>query len=198
MKKLPIKKKTQRKIKPEELKKIRKFFHKKLNKGICPVLKMRFDVAEMVVDHAHTANSKNLRKPEEAGLIRGVIHRQANTMEGKITNSFIRCGLHKFDITLPEFLRQLADFIDDPPMIRLNYLHPTEKKAKSKNLKKNSIKKLRKMFHDRYPNRKIPEVLIFKRKKTKRGKMKDREKKLTAGLEKLYKEFRLTPEFKKG
>jgi len=198
LKKIPIKKKEPKKIKADDLKKIRRFFHKKMNKGVCPVLKMSFSEAEMVVDHAHTANSNNLGKQKEAGLIRGVIHRQANTMEGKITNSFIRCGLHKFDITLPDFLRQLADFIEEPPMTHLNYLHPSENKAKGKNLKKNSIKKLVKLFREKYPNRKIPEVLIYKQKKTKRGKMKDREKKLTAGLERLYKEFKLKPDFKKG
>ncbi len=185
-----------RQIQKEEVKKIRKFFHKKMNKGVCPVLKMSYQHEEMVVDHAHTANANNLGKKEEAGLIRGVIHRQANTMEGKITNFFIRCGLHKMSITLPNFLRNLADFIEEPPMIYLKYIHPSEK-GKSKNLKKTSINKLKKMYRNRYPNRKIPSVLIYKTKKTKLGNIKDREKKLTVGLERLFNEFKIVPEFKK-
>ncbi len=194
MKKIPLLKKRQ--IKQEDLAKIRRFFHKKQDK-ICPILKMKYPVEDTVVDHAHKTNAKNLNKKEEAGLIRGVIHRQANTMEGKIANSFIRCGLHKFDITLPEFLRNLADFIEKPPLVRLNYLHPSEA-PKSKILKKTSITKLKKFFRFKYPLRKYPEVLIYKQKKNKAGNMVDRGKKLTAGLEKLYIEFNLEPEFKKG
>ena len=127
-----------RQIKPDELKKIRRHFHKG-QEYICPVLKMKYKTDEMVVDHAHKSNANNLGNPEEAKLIRGVIHRQANTMEGKITNSFIRCGLHKFDITLPDFLRNLADFIENPPMTELKYIHPSEKE-KPKKLMKNNVK----------------------------------------------------------
>ncbi len=187
-----------RQIIPDEIKKIRKHFHQNQNKFVCPILKMKFHTEDMVVDHAHKSNSKNLNKEEEAGLIRGVIHRQANTMEGKITNSYIRCGLHKMEgITLPNFLRNLADFIEDPPMIPYKYLHPTEK-PKSKELKKTSVKKLIKTFRLKYPHRKLPEVLKYKKIKTGRKKGKERKKKLTAGLEKLYNEFNLEPDFKKG
>lgn len=193
-KKIPLLK--QRQILPDELAKIRKFFHRKQN-YTCPVLKIEYYTEDMVVDHAHKANANNLGKKEEAGLIRGVIHRQANTMEGKITNSFIRCGLHKFDITLPEFLRNLADFIERPPMTRFNYVHPTEKK-KDKVLKKNSIKKLVKRFREEYPNRKLPDVLIYKLYTKGKKKGKERPKKISKGLEKLYSEFGLEPEFKKG
>ncbi len=181
-----------RQILPDELAKIRRYFHAK-QMHVCPVLKMKYETDEMVVDHAHTANARNLGKPEEAGLIRAVIHRQANTMEGKITNSFIRCGLHKFDITLPEFLRNLADLIENPPMTKLKYVHPTEKE-KPKKLKKNSVKKLLKLFKGKYPNKKTPAVLLFK--KPKKGRT-DKGKKMTKVLERLYKEFGIEPEFKK-
>lgn len=190
------KKRIKRQIEGKDLKKIRRFYHLKMNKRVCPVLKFSYADAEMVVDHAHSDNAKNLGKPEEAGLIRGIIHRQANTMEGKITNSFIRCGLHKMDITLPNFLRNLADFIEEPPMTNLNYVHPTEK-PKEKKLKKSSINKVVKAFKEKYPGKKLPEVLIYKQKKTKRGKIKDKEKRLTAGLERLFSEFGITPDFKK-
>lgn len=191
----PPKKRKKKQIEGKDLKKIRKFFHKKQN-HICPVLKMKYKTAEMVVDHVHSDNAKNLNRPEEAGLIRGVIHRQANTMEGKITNSFIRCGLHKFDITLQEFLRNLADFIEESTMTKLNYVHPSEK-PKVKNLKKSSINKVVKAFKEKYPNKKLPAVLIYKQKKTKKGKLKDKEKKLTAGLERMFSEFKIEPDFKK-
>ena len=184
-------------INQKDLKKIRAFFHKKQNKGKCPILKMEFAEEDMVCDHAHPANSRNLDKSEEAGLIRGIIHRSANAVEGKISNSFIRTGLHKMGITLPEFLRNLADFLENPPMIHLKYMHPNEKK-KALTVSKRSINKLIKRFTDKYPNKKLPEVLIFKQKKTKSGKMKDKPKRLTSGLEKLYTEFHIEPEFLKG
>jgi len=187
--------KASKQINQKDLKKIRAFFHKKQN-GICPILKMKFNVNEMVVDHSHSANSRNLGKPKEAGLIRGVIHRAANSVEGKITNSYIRTGLHKFDITLPEFLRNLADFIENPPMINLEYLHPSEK-PKTKLLKKTIINKLAKRFIEKYPGRKIPEVLVYKQKTTKNGVTKNKEKKLTVGIERLCEEFNITPEYRK-
>ncbi len=184
-----------RQIKQNELAKIRKHFHKNQNE-ICPILKIKYDTTDMVVDHNHTNNANNLGKLDEAGIIRGVIHRSANVVEGKITNSFIRTGLHKTDITLPEFLRNLADFIENPPMTNLNYLHPAEK-PKVKKLKKTSINKVIKAFKEKYPKKKIPEVLIYKQKTTKRGVVKDKDKTLTAGLETLFAEFGITPEFKK-
>jgi hypothetical protein len=177
-------------INQKDLKKIRKFFHKKQNKT-CPVLKMKFKTEDMVCDHAHSANAKNLNKPEEAGLIRGVIHRQANTVEGKVTNSYIRCGLHKFDITLPEFLRNLADFIENPPLIHLKYNHPSEK-PKEKRLKKTSITKLEKLFVKNYPNRKIPSCFEYKGKDAKKGK------KMTKTLKRFYEEFDVEPSYLKG
>ena len=183
-------------IKQSELIKIRKFFHEKQNKGICPILNIKVPFKNTVVDHAHSANSKNLNKPEESGLIRGIIHKQVNTMEGKITNSFIRCGLHKMDITLPEFLRNLANFIETPPLIHLKYVHPSEA-IKKKKLKKTSINMLIKLFKKKYPNRKLPEILIYKKRKNKRGKYAEKEKTLTTGLKNLYKEFKIIPNYLK-
>ena len=185
-------KRKPKQIKQEDLVKIRKFFHEKMNKGICPILKIEFDVDEMVVDHAHKVNSKNLGT-DDGSLIRGVIHRQANTMEGKITNSFIRCGLHKFDITLPEFLRYLADFIEDSPMTYLQYIHPNEKMKEPK-LMKRSFNKLQRLYELKYPKRKL---LIWDPHPEKKRKRKF-TKKLTKKLAELYEEFELEPEFLKG
>ena len=168
-------------IKQDELIKIRRYFHKRQN-GICPVLKMNYHFDEMVVDHAHKSNAKNLGT-NEGTLIRGVIHRQANTMEGKITNSFIRCGLHKFDITLPEFLRNLADFIENPPLVHKKYIHPSEA-PKVPKLKKNSFKKIQKLYKAEYPNRKSLEY--------------PKSQKLTKLLKDIYETYNIEPEFLKG
>ena len=168
--------KKSKQINQKDLKKIRAFFHKKQDE-ICPILKMKFPIEDMVCDHQHHKNSINLGKPEEAGLIRGIIQRQANSIEGRISGAFIRMGLHKFDITLPEFLRNLADFIENPPLTHLKYIHPSEK-PKPKRLKKN------------YPNRKIPSCFVYNTQ-DRRGK------KLTKTIEKFYKEFELKPSFLK-
>jgi len=177
-------------LKQKDLKKIRAFFHKKQN-GICPILKMKFPVEDMVVDHQHANNAKNLGKPNEIGLIRGVIHRASNSIEGKIANSYIRVGLHKFNISLPEFLRNLADFIENPPLTHLQYLHPSEA-PKPKRLKKTSVKKLMKLFQVNYSNRKIPSCFIYNAQDEKNGK------KLSKTLKKFYEEFKLKPSFLKG
>ena len=146
----------------------------------------------MVVDHLHSKHAKilNLRN---AGCVRGVIHKQANSFEGKMTNSMIRMGLHKIDISFPDLLRNMATYLEQPA---LPYLHPSEAKKPKKVMKK-SIKKLIKLFTKKYPHRKIPEVIIFK--KYTKGKKKGQEKKkqLTKGLKRLYKEFGLKPEFYK-
>jgi hypothetical protein len=179
MKKIQIK--QPRQLRQEELTKIRRFFHRKQN-NICPVLKLKVEVSDTVVDHAHKANSNNLGMPHEAGLVRGIIHRQANTMEGKITNSFIRCGLHKFDITLPNFLRELANYIENPPLLHLQLVHPSEK-AKEKKLGKASFNKLEKVYVLKYPQKK---KLVF-----------PKSKKMTKLLEELFKEFNIEPTFLK-
>jgi hypothetical protein len=152
-------------------------------------------VEEMVVDHSHSNNAKNLGT-DDGSLIRGVINRQANILEGKITNSFIRCGLHKVNITLPEFLRNLADYLENPPLLHKNYIHPSEKPKEPK-LKKTSVNKIIKLFKKRYPNKKLPGVLVYKKKKTKKGSLKDKDKILTAGLQTLFAEFNIKPKYKK-
>lgn len=167
-----------------------------MNKGICPVLDLPFDHSDMTVDHAHTRNAINLGKKEEAGLIRGIINKHANALEGKITNAFIRYGLHKQNVDLPDVLRKLADYIENPPLVHLKYIHPSEK-PKDLILKKNSIKKVIKAWEKKYPNRKLPDILLYKQFKKGKKKGEDRPKKLTSGLEKLYNEFEITPEFLK-
>lgn len=163
---------------------------------ICPIMKLKYETDEMVVDHAHVSNAKNLDREWEAGLLRGIVSRYANAWEGKVINSYIRCGLHKTGVPFHEALRSLADFVEHPPLTYLKYIHPNEK-PKGKHLKKNSVKKLIKLFKAKYPSRKVPDVTIFKKYKKGKKKGRERKKKLTAGLEKLYNEFRLEPEYLK-
>jgi hypothetical protein len=64
---------------------------------------------DWVVDHDH-----------QTGLVRGVISRQANSLLGKVENFFLkRCGGRKEQLS--RVLRNMADYLDKPPM---PYLHP--------------------------------------------------------------------------
>ena len=101
-------------IKNSELKVLRKQWHKEQG-FICPILNQKIPHKDAVVDHKHRNKSTPVGK-DGAGMIRGVIQRSANVIEGKLTNAYVRYGLHKFDITLPQFLRNLADYLELPPL----------------------------------------------------------------------------------
>lgn len=143
-----------KRLKQADLSKIRSDLHKE-QKNICPIMKQEFPLDIMVVDHQHRRSSEEIGE-NGAGLIRGVIHRQANVLEGKIVNAFYRYGLHKF-ISLPDFLRNLADYLelDKYPMI-----HPEEvsilRKKEKKKLQKNSYNKLVKKLKEIGYRGKIP------------------------------------------
>ena len=174
--KLPKSKVILKKI--PDLKSFRNKHHEK-QKFICPILKQKIPVDDVVVDHKH----KNKNEPigvDGKGLVRGVIQTQANALEGKISNNFSRYGLIKF-ISLPEYLRNLADYLENPP-VKPIYIHPNEE-TKEKKLKKNSVKKLNKLYLEKYPNRK---PLSY-----------PKSEKLTKNLRIIYKEFGLKPEFRK-
>jgi hypothetical protein len=171
-----------KKTKPKELtgldlSNFRKKIHIK-QRGICPILKKEFPVESMVVDHLHKKHAKLLKLPN-SGQIRGVIHRQANSFEGKIANVLIRLGLHKFNISLPDLLRNTANYLEREPY---PYLHPSEK-PKAKELSKNSFNLLKKLVLLNYPNRKPLEY-------PKSGK-------LTKKLKEYYEEFGVEPKFNK-
>jgi len=95
----------------------------------------------MVVDHKHRKKSEPIGI-DGKGLVRGVIHRQANSMEGQIRKSWVRHGMHKFDISLPAFLRNLADYLENPPLKKYRLIHPLEK-TPIKKLTKSSYNKLK-------------------------------------------------------
>ena len=161
----------------KELKKLRSVAHEK-QFGVCPILNQRIPVEDMVVDHKHRTKSTTIGK-DDCGIIRGVIQRQANVIEGKISNSFVRYGLGKFNISIPDFLRNLAEYLENPPLLKLNLIHPNEK-PKAKKLKKLSYNKLKKMYTGKHMFPSYPA-----------------SGKLTVPLQKLYKEYKLTPEFYK-
>lgn len=82
--------------------------YRKANKPrLCPVMGNRgFSPA---VDHCH-----------QTGVVRGVISLEANSFEGRVRSAFRRHG-YKSNLSLSEVLRNLADYLDKPP---LKIMHP--------------------------------------------------------------------------
>lgn len=115
-------------IKAVDLPDFRRKEHLK-QKSICPVLKKEFPIRDMVVDHKHKVKKDPIGK-NNGGLIRGVIHNSVNRLEGKIVGAYTRLGLEK-QITLPELLRNLADYLENHPL-GYKYIHPSEEAKEPK------------------------------------------------------------------
>lgn len=143
-------------------------------KRICPILKQEITYDRAVFDHKHKIKSEKIGENGK-GLLRGVIHNQANVIEGKIVKLYKRYGLHKF-ILLPELLRNIADYIENPPM-KPEYVHPSER-PKPKKLGKRDFNRICKYYFQMYPKRKM--ILMY----PKSGKM---SKELSQMLEKANK-----------
>jgi len=165
-------------IHQKNLAKVRKKWHEDQNM-ICPLLKQKIPHDKTSVDHLHRKKSEPIGV-DGKGLIRGVIHIQANSFEGTIKQAFTKYGLHKF-IDLPTFLRNLADYLENPPL-GYKYIHPKEK-VKPKKLKKTSFNKLNKAYKWAYPYRK---PLTY-----------PKSKRLTKKLKGHFDEFKIKPEFLK-
>ena len=122
---------------------------------ICPILKQKIDFCDSVFDHKHKIKAEKIGE-DGKGLLRGVLHRQCNVFEGKITRLFKRYGLHKLNISLPDALRNTAAYIENPPM-KPKYIHPNER-PKAKKLGKREYNLVCKYYFLIYPQRKkLPE-----------------------------------------
>jgi len=133
-------------LKSKDVKPLREKLYKEQN-GICPVLKTELNPDDAVLDHQHKLFKDQELITDGNGLVRGVLSRTANSFEGKVFNAYRRLGLHKEECTLPEILRNLADYLEQD---NLPYIHPTEK-PKSKKLKKSSYNKLVKLSPRKLP-----------------------------------------------
>jgi hypothetical protein len=91
----------------------------------CAICKLEIDQAECCLDHQHNTKKETIGE-NGAGLIRGVLCRNCNSLEGKIWNNSKRYG--KFAM-LPTFLRNLADYLE-----KENYplIHPRSIKKSKK------------------------------------------------------------------
>jgi len=137
----------------KDLKNLKRQLHIQQN-NICPLLKKKVPLEQMVVDHKHKLKA-NPPGPNGDGLVRGAIEFRANALEGKISNNWKRyygADETKHPITLPEYLRNLADYLENPPC-EPKYIHPSEK-PKVKKLGKRVFNKIAKLYKEEYPRRK--------------------------------------------
>ena len=137
----------------KDLKNLKQQLHTEQN-NICPLLKKKVPLEQMVVDHKHKLKA-NPPGPNGDGLVRGAIEFRANALEGKISNNWKRyygADETKHPITLPEYLRNLADYLENPPC-EPKYIHPSEK-PKVKKLGKRVFNKIAKLYKEEYPRRK--------------------------------------------
>jgi hypothetical protein len=127
-------------LKAKDLKALRERWHEEQDL-ICPLFGKKYPHEEMTLDHYHALKSEGPDENTGRGLCRGAIHKQANAIEGKITNAFRRYGGDKH-IDLPTFLRNLADYLEHNKMhTEEKWIHPTEE-PKPPKLMKSSYNKL--------------------------------------------------------
>lgn len=160
-------------LKQNDLKPLKEKWAKEQN-YICPVLKKEIPLDKLVVDHLHKLKSEE-PGPDGKGCCRGILDFRVNSLEGKVVNNFKRLGLEK-DINLPEFLRNLADYLENNHLNdEILFIHPTEV-IKEPKLSKRSYNKFKKLY-------------------TGKAKFPDfpSSGKLTKPLEKLFKEYDIGP-----
>lgn len=119
---------------------------------ICPILKKEFPQSEMTLDHKHKKKNDPVG-PNGDGLCRGVIHNVANSLEGRILKDFMRTGVHKY-ISITDYLRNLADYLENPPMEQI-YVHHTEK-LRTPATNKNDYNKIKKYWKFTHPKKALP------------------------------------------
>ena len=134
-------------------------------KGICPILGIPVPFESTVVDHKHKAKSAGIdHDGNGGGLIRGVIHKNANQLEGQIRKYFKRYGLDKV-VSVSDFLRNLAAYLENPPLGR-KYIHPNEApKPKPRYLTKSEYNLIVKYWRFIEPKKNIP-AFIHRKEKT--------------------------------
>lgn len=135
----------------KSLEELRRKQYEKQN-GICAILGIKIDYKDAVMDHKHKLKSEECGGPEGLGCCRGVIHRNANSFEGKLDRLRKRYGL-KDIIGLTDLLRNCIRYIECPPMEPI-YVHPSEKPKRPK-LSKVDYNRIKKYWPKMFPKRKL-------------------------------------------
>ena len=122
-------------------------------KGLCAILKTPIPFDKLVLDHKHKLKGQK-PGPRGRGLIRGLIDFRANSLEGIYLKKFKKSGLLG-EIGFTDYLRALADYVDDPPCEQI-YIHKNEK-IKLPIFKKTEYNRIVKYYKEAFPrSKKIP------------------------------------------
>jgi len=150
------------------------------NNKKCPLLGIELPLESMVLDHIHKLKAEDI-SPQK-GTIRNAIERRSNALEGKITNNWKRyfgSDESKHPLPLPEFLRNLADYLEVCAYFDGSYyVHPSEK-IKLPEVSKSNYNKLAREYKKSNLKKKFPEY--------------PKSKKLTKALELLFEKFNISP-----
>lgn len=154
-----------------------------MNDGKCPLLGIDVPLEKTALDHIHKLKSEECS--EQKGTIRNAIEFRANALEGKIVNNWKRyfgADESQHPISLPNFLRNLADYLEAGSYNELDgeitkyFVHPSEKPSEPTVSKKN-YNKLVKMLRENNEN-----VIEY-----------PKSCKLTNGLRALFEKYHISP-----
>ena len=162
-------------LKAKDVKALKEKWHEEQG-GICPLFGKKYPPESMTLDHKHKLKSE-LPDEDGKGLCRGVIHRQANSIEGRIANAFKRDGGDKHTDIISYLENLIAFYKSNKIHTDEKYIHPSEE-PKAPKLMKSSYNKLVKLVAGK---QKIPKF----------------SGKYTKGLQKLYEKYELEPTFMK-
>ena len=162
--------KQPRQLKSTEIASLRNWILNKRQDGKCLICGN--EPKRPCLDHDH------IKRIKGTGLIRGVLCSSCNVFIAKSENNCIRYGIKIKE--LPDILRSVANYLEKK---QYPYIHPSEKPKELK-LKKNSFKKIKKLYHKDFPNRKQLEY--------------PKSKKLTKLLKDIYETYNISPEFLKN
>lgn len=113
----------------------------------CPLCGYPIDPSDSALDHQHRTKLETIGV-DGAGLVRGVLHRNCNSVEGQMLGKFKRSGVK--DIKFSDFLRNLAEYYDET---NYNLIHPNERKEPTK-MGKRIFNRISVAYRMKYPKRK--------------------------------------------
>ncbi|WXB47865.1 endonuclease VII [Vibrio phage VB_VaC_TDDLMA] len=165
-------------LKSSEIKQVREDILKEQG-GNCAICREEIDESSGAsLDHQHMLKRETIGE-DGAGLVRGVLCRQCNVMEGKIWNNM---GRYIQPEDVAERIKWLESLISYYKKDNYNLIHPNEKPSEPKVSKKN-YNKLKRLYNKDVElgtkKRKMPEY-------PKSGKM-------TIGLLSLFEEYEIPP-----
>jgi len=124
----------------------------------CAITGIKLNYDNAVIDHCHITK-KEIKNGclgiDGKGLLRGAIINQVNVFVGKIENGWKRSGSHLLGLSLPDILRRIADYIENPPLVHEKIVHPKERPPKSE-LTKTEYNRICKHWSTMFPGKRTP------------------------------------------